>query len=113
MCSDVTVVILDRPRHSDIIKQCRAAGARIRLISDGDVSAAIEVAQQGAPVDVMIGIGGTPEGINPWATPALMNCVLGTQGQRIRGKCRPSLMNGCTVGLPAIRAASMNGPSVI
>ena len=70
MCSDVTVVILDRPRHSDIVKQCRAAGARIRLISDGDVSAAIEVAQQGAPVDVMIGIGGTPEGSDRWATTA-------------------------------------------
>ena len=58
----MTVVVLDRPRHSDIIKQCRAAGARIRLISDGDVGAAIEVAKAGAPVDVLFGIGGTPEG---------------------------------------------------
>ena len=80
VCSDVTVVILDRPRHSDIVKQCRAAGARIRLISDGDVSAAIEVAQQGAPVDVMIGIGGTPEGSERWAAAAFLDCVLGTQG---------------------------------
>ena len=56
------MVVLDRPRHSDIIKQCRAAGARIRLISDGDVGAAIEVAKAGAPVDVLFGIGGTPEG---------------------------------------------------
>ena len=64
-CSDVTVVILDRPRHAEIIKQCRQAGARIRLISDGDVGAAIETAQAGAPVDVLMGIGGTPEGKHP------------------------------------------------
>ena len=61
-CSDVTVAILDRPRHAAIIKECRQAGARIRLISDGDVGAAIEVAKEGSPVDVLIGIGGTPEG---------------------------------------------------
>ena len=58
----MTVVILDRPRHAEIIKQCRTAGARIRLISDGDVGAAIEVAQPSAPVDILFGIGGTPEG---------------------------------------------------
>ena len=59
----MTAVVLDRPRHSEIIAQCRAAGARIRLISDGDVAAAIEVAKAGAPVDVLFGIGGTPEGM--------------------------------------------------
>lgn len=64
-CSDVTVVILDRPRHADIIKQCRGAGARIKLISDGDVGAAIEVAQPSASADVLFGIGGTPEGHRP------------------------------------------------
>lgn len=61
-CRDVTVVILDRPRHQDIIREVREAGARIRLISDGDVAGAIEVAKDGAPVDVLMGIGGTPEG---------------------------------------------------
>lgn len=61
----MTVVILDRPRHSEIIKECRAAGARIRLISDGDVGAAIEVAKQEAPVDILFGVGGTPEGAAP------------------------------------------------
>jgi len=79
--SDVTVLILDRPRHESLIRQCREAGARlknslpvyiidlmhisfrIRLISDGDVSGAIEVAKAGAPVDVMMGIGGSPEGV--------------------------------------------------
>ena len=57
-CSDVTVLILDRPRHEKMIAECRAAGARIRLISDGDVGGAIETAKVGAPVDVMLGIGG-------------------------------------------------------
>lgn len=61
-CRDVTAVILDRPRHADIIRECREAGVRIRLISDGDVGAAIEVAKDGAPVDILLGIGGTPEG---------------------------------------------------
>ena len=60
---DVTVLMLDRPRHADYIKQCREAGARIRLISDGDVGGAIETAKADAPVDVMMGIGGTPEGV--------------------------------------------------
>lgn len=61
-CRDVTVLVLDRPRHEQIIKEVREAGARIKLISDGDVGGAIEVAKLGAPVDVLLGIGGTPEG---------------------------------------------------
>ena len=63
VCRDVTVLVLDRPRHEQIIKDVRDAGARIKLISDGDVGGAIEVAKLGAPVDVLFGIGGTPEGI--------------------------------------------------
>lgn len=59
---DVTVLVLDRPRHDQIIKEVREAGARIKLISDGDVGGAIEVAKLDAPVDVLFGIGGTPEG---------------------------------------------------
>lgn len=55
--------MLDRPRHADLLRQCREAGARIRLISDGDVGGAIETAKPGAPVDVLMGIGGTPEGV--------------------------------------------------
>ena len=56
------MLVLDRPRHEQIIKEVREAGARIKLISDGDVGGAIEVAKLGAPVDVLLGIGGTPEG---------------------------------------------------
>jgi len=61
--SDLTVVILDRPRHEKIIKEVREAGARIMLISDGDVSPAVACAFEDSGVDMMIGIGGAPEGV--------------------------------------------------
>lgn len=60
---DLTVVILDRDRHSKIINEIREAGARIKLITDGDVSPAINVAIDGTGVHMMIGIGGAPEGV--------------------------------------------------
>ena len=59
----VTVVVLDRPRHADLMKEIRAAGARIKLISDGDVAAGIQAALPNSGVDVLMGIGGTPEGV--------------------------------------------------
>lgn len=58
VCRDCTVLILDRPRHEHLVAEVREAGARIRLISDGDVAGAIETAKPTAPVDIMIGIGG-------------------------------------------------------
>jgi fructose-1,6-bisphosphatase II len=61
--SDVTVCILDRPRHEQLVKEVRAAGARIRFISDGDVAGAISAARPDTGVDMLVGIGGTPEGI--------------------------------------------------
>jgi fructose-1,6-bisphosphatase II len=61
--SDITVVILDRPRHADLIAEVRQAGARIKLISDGDLSAAISCAVQGTGVHAVMGIGGAPEGV--------------------------------------------------
>jgi fructose-1,6-bisphosphatase II len=60
---DLTAVILDRPRHTDLIAEVRASGARIRLITDGDVYGAIATAWPDAGVDVLFGIGGTPEGV--------------------------------------------------
>jgi fructose-1,6-bisphosphatase II len=59
----VTVVVLDRPRHADLMNEIRAAGARIKLISDGDVAAGIQAALPNSGVDVLMGIGGTPEGV--------------------------------------------------
>src|SRR3954468_2860429 len=60
--SDITVIILDRPRHEDLIAEVRSTGARIKLISDGDVSAAIACAVQGTGVHAVMGIGGAPAG---------------------------------------------------
>jgi len=61
--SDVTAVILDRPRHENLIAEVRAAGARIRLIPDGDVAGAISTAWAESGADILFGIGGTPEGV--------------------------------------------------
>ncbi len=61
--SDITVIVIDRPRHDDLLKELRAAGARIRLIRDGDVAAAIETARPDTGIDILMGIGGTPEGV--------------------------------------------------
>ena len=60
---DVMVVVLDRPRHDEGIQAIRAAGARVRLISDGDVSAALLAVSPRSPVDLLWGVGGTPEGV--------------------------------------------------
>jgi fructose-1,6-bisphosphatase class II len=60
---DLMVIILDRPRHTDLIREVREAGARIRLIGDGDVSAAIATAQVETGIDLLIGTGGAPEGV--------------------------------------------------
>ena len=77
--SDITVIVLDRPRHAQLLKELRAAGARIRLIRDGDVAAAIETARIGTGIDILMGIGGTPEGV---VTAAAMRALGGViQGQ--------------------------------
>jgi fructose-1,6-bisphosphatase II len=61
--SEITVVVLDRPRHEPLLRDIRNAGARVKLISDGDISAAIEAALPETDVDVLMGIGGTTEGV--------------------------------------------------
>jgi fructose-1,6-bisphosphatase II len=60
---DLCVVILDRPRHQDLIAECRSVGVRIKLIGDGDVAAAIATAKEGTDVNVLMGTGGAPEGV--------------------------------------------------
>ena len=77
---DITVVILDRPRHEDIIRDCREAGARIRLIPDGDVAGAISVAWPESGADMLIGIGGTPEGV---IAACALKCVGGVMQGRL------------------------------
>jgi fructose-1,6-bisphosphatase II len=79
--SDITVIILDRPRHEQLIADVRATGARIKLISDGDVSAAISCAVQGTGVHAVMGIGGAPEGV---ITAAALRCLGGELQARFR-----------------------------
>ena len=76
---DLTAIILDRPRHNDMIAEIRKAGARIRIIPDGDVGAALMTAWPDSGVDVLFGIGGTPEGV-------LAACALRAMGGEIQGK---------------------------
>jgi fructose-1,6-bisphosphatase II len=80
--SDITVVVLNRPRHDVLLKEIREAGARIRLIQDGDVAAAIETARPETGIDLLMGIGGTPEGV---ITAAAMICL----GGSIQGLLHP------------------------
>ena len=77
---DITVVVLDRPRHADLIAGVRQAGARIQLISDGDVSPAVAACLPGAGVDLLAGIGGAPEGV---LAAAAVRCLGGTMVARL------------------------------
>jgi len=79
---DVTVVILDRPRHAELIWKVRETGARIHLITDGDVAGAIMAAREGTGIDLLLGIGGTPEGI-------IAACALKCLGGVIQGQLAP------------------------
>lgn len=80
--SDVTVCILDRPRHEKLVQEIREAGARIRFITDGDIAGAISAAREGSDVDVLMGIGGTPEGI-------VAACALKCMGGAMQAKLWP------------------------
>ena len=80
---DVTVCILDRPRHEAMVKEIREAGARIKFITDGDVAGAIMAARPGTGVDLLLGIGGTPEGI-------IVACAMKCLGGVIQGRLWPT-----------------------
>ncbi|UCM90098.1 class II fructose-bisphosphatase [Streptomyces marincola] len=80
--ADVTVCILDRPRHTELVRQVREAGARIKFIQDGDVAGAIMSVREGTGVDLLLGVGGTPEGI-------IAACAISCLGGTIQGKLWP------------------------
>ena len=80
--SDLTVIILDRSRHEQIVKEVREAGARIKFIPDGDVAGAISAAREGTGADLYLGIGGTPEGV-------IAACALKCFGGVIQGRLWP------------------------
>jgi fructose-1,6-bisphosphatase II len=79
---DVTVVVLDRPRHDDLVSEIRETGARIKFISDGDVAGAIMAVREGTGVDLLMGIGGTPEGI-------IAACAIKCLGGTLQGRLWP------------------------
>jgi fructose-1,6-bisphosphatase II len=78
--ADLTVCILDRPRHQDLVKQIRAAGARVKLITDGDVAGALMAAREGTGVDMLVGVGGTPEAV---IAACALKCVDGAMFGRL------------------------------
>ncbi|MEW2129391.1 class II fructose-bisphosphatase [Streptomyces sp. NPDC005435] len=79
---DVTVVVLDRPRHDGLVKEIRETGARIKLITDGDVAGSILALREGTGIDLLLGVGGTPEGI-------ISACAVKCLGGTIQGKLWP------------------------
>ncbi len=81
--SDVTVVLLDRPRHGRLVEEIRATGARIKFITDGDVAGAISAASSNSGVDLLLGVGGTPEGI-------ITACAIKSLGGTIQGRLWPT-----------------------
>ena len=89
--SDITVCILDRPRHTKLMAEVREAGARIRLISDGDVAGAISACRPDSGTDMLAGIGGTPEGI---ITAAAIRCM----GGEIQAQLAPTDDDGTPEG---------------
>jgi fructose-1,6-bisphosphatase II len=93
--NDITVVILERPRHEALIEEVRSAGARIKLISDGDLSAAISCAVSGTGVHAVMGIGGAPEGV---LTAAALRCLGGEIQARFRYRSPEERARGAAMG---------------
>lgn len=93
---DTTVVILDRPRHEKLIAEVRATGARIHLIGDGDVSAAIAAAWPDSGIDLLMGIGGAPEGV---ISAAAMRCLGGDFQGRLKFRNEEERKRAQTMGL--------------
>lgn len=80
--SELTAVVLDRPRHVGLVEQIRRVGVRVKLLADGDVAGAIAAVRPGTGVDVLFGVGGTPEGV-------LAACAIKTLGGVIQGRLHP------------------------
>lgn len=96
---DLTVVILDRPRHEALIREVREAGARIKLIGDGDVSAAIATCKEEAGVDMLMGVGGAPEGV---ISAAALRCVGGDMLGQLRPRSQEEVERAKRMGITDI-----------
>jgi fructose-1,6-bisphosphatase II len=93
---DLTVVILDRPRHEELVREVRAAGARIRLIEDGDVAGGVATCFPETGVDVLMGIGGAPEGV---ITAAAVKAVGGDMQGRLRPRNDDEIVRARRMGI--------------
>jgi len=93
---DVTVCILDRPRHEDLVREVRECGARIKFITDGDVAGAVMAANEGTGVDLLLGIGGTPEGI---IAACAVKCLGGVIQARLWPQKKSEFRNAADAGL--------------
>ncbi len=99
--NDLTVVVLDRPRHAQIIREIREAGARIKLISDGDVAPAVATAIPGSGVDMLLGIGGGPEGV---LAAAALKCLGGEMQARFWPENEEQTARALSMGVRDINA---------
>lgn len=102
---DLTVVILDRPRHTQLIAEVRSCGARIRLIPDGDVAGAIMVAWPESRIDVLLGIGGTPEGV---LAAVALRCMGGTIQAKIHARTPEEAEKGKKLGMDISKTLLMD-----
>jgi len=96
---DLTACILDRPRHADLIEEVRRSGARIELIGDGDVSAAIATCNPNSGVDILLGIGGAPEGV---ISAAALQCVGGEMMGRLKPRNEEEIRRAKVMGIDDI-----------
>jgi len=103
--SDVTAVVLDRPRHADLIAAIRTVGARIRLIQDGDVAGGISTAWPDAAGDILFGVGGTPEGV---ITAAALKCMGGEMQARLAPKDDAERQRVVDAGIDPDRVLDIN-----
>jgi fructose-1,6-bisphosphatase II len=104
--SDLTVVVLDRPRHQNLVTAIRHAGARIQLISDGDVSPAVATAMEESGVDIMMGIGGAPEGV---LAAAALKCLGGELQGRLWPESEEEIKRAQAMGInPVDRLLTMD-----
>jgi len=102
---DVTAVILDRPRHDALIEEVRSTGARIRLITDGDVAAAIATAWTESGADILLGIGGTPEGV---IAAAALKCMGGELQGRLWPRDDAEIQTATDLGYDLSRVLSLD-----
>jgi fructose-1,6-bisphosphatase II len=90
----LTVVVLDKPRHLELVREIRGAGAMVRLVREGDVAGAVEAATDGSGVDLVLGIGGTPEGV-------IAACAVRALGGFMQGRLAPQTPEQTTAALAA------------